>query len=308
MENPPKDEEHGEQRKDENPDDADADAETALPLCRRCADSIKTLACIIVVLAIMIGFIVLANVFGFAKEKGGCNCANGQARTCASGLANRDINVMKTQTSLLDNQFNNIGVALNGYDVVQYSLQSPDQQGVLGCPEFNATLTTRVSAAGAATVVNENFTFWFKSAENRDKFALSPWQFVPRYGGFDAYLVAKELEYPDGWDAGALGPTSDPVNLWTLRNQTLYLFADPNALKDFQRSPDTIMKSANMLWTNWYGSLQAGPINTQCFAQTWKCCRACGPPSKSAVFQAVPVPPNVSLACQPQDKGRSCPA
>jgi hypothetical protein len=27
-------------------------------------------------------------------------------------------------------------------------------------------------------------TFWFDSAENRDKFSGDPWKYAPQYGGF----------------------------------------------------------------------------------------------------------------------------
>ena len=37
------------------------------------------MACVLVVLALLIGFIAIANVFGLAKgEKDDCDCANGQ--------------------------------------------------------------------------------------------------------------------------------------------------------------------------------------------------------------------------------------
>ena len=43
------------------------------------ADSVKTMACVLVVLALLTGFIAIANVFGLAKgEKDDCDCANGQ--------------------------------------------------------------------------------------------------------------------------------------------------------------------------------------------------------------------------------------
>lgn len=285
--------------------ESDMDVEKSAPPWHKYANSIKTGGCTLVVLVLLFGLIAIANVFGFAEEKNVCQCANGQARACGSSPANRDIDVKKSQGNLLDNEFNNIGVALNGYDVVQYSMQLPELAGVLGCPEFNANLTSRVS-----TVDNkyETFTFWFASPENRDKFKASPWQFVPRYGGFGAYRIARENSaYSQGWSARALGPPSDPVNLWARFNQTLYLFSAPEDLAAFLRNPEEITSRADAQWIAWYGSLQAGPLNEQCFAQTWKCCRQCNPPtSKAAVFQQVPVPSNASLQCQPADDGVSC--
>ena len=42
------------------------------------------MACVLVVLALLIGFIAIANVFGLAKgEKDDCNCANGQVTIVA---------------------------------------------------------------------------------------------------------------------------------------------------------------------------------------------------------------------------------
>lgn len=300
--------EHGDQPDDQH---NDADIAKSLPLWARYDNTIKTTACLLGVLLMWVGLIVLASELGISGEEKEkiCRCANGQARACVSGRANRDIDVLLSQTSLLDNELNNIGVALNGYDVVQYSLQSSKQSGVLGCPEFAANLTSRVSKATDATVLYQVYTFWFASAENRDTFLDSPWSFVPRYGGFGAFRLAREAAHAKGWNARALGPPSDPINLWTLNNQSLYLFATPADLEAFHRISDTIIADADALWVSWYGSLQAGPVNSQCFAQTWHCCRQCVPPSAgSNSYQPVPMSPGTSRQCRPFNNVSACPA
>jgi YHS domain-containing protein len=66
------------------------------------------------------------------------------------------------------------GVALQGYDVVAYHTQ---QQAVKG--------------AAALSHVWRGVTWRFASAENRDRFAKAPDQFLPEFGGFCAYGVSR---------------------------------------------------------------------------------------------------------------------
>jgi YHS domain-containing protein len=70
--------------------------------------------------------------------------------------------------------FERNGLAIDGYDPVAYFTE---QKPVKGSPEF------RVKFEGA--------TFQFASAAHRDTFAANPEQFVPQYGGYCAYGMAK---------------------------------------------------------------------------------------------------------------------
>jgi hypothetical protein len=66
------------------------------------------------------------------------------------------------------------GVAIQGYDAVAYHTQ---QQAVKGSRAF--------------THAWRGVTWQFASAANRDRFAGSPEQFLPEFGGFCAYGVSR---------------------------------------------------------------------------------------------------------------------
>lgn len=66
------------------------------------------------------------------------------------------------------------GLALSGYDPVAYQVS---QQATKGSSDFTAT--------------HEGATYRFLSAENRDAFLSDPVRYLPAYGGFCAYGMAK---------------------------------------------------------------------------------------------------------------------
>ena len=66
------------------------------------------------------------------------------------------------------------GVALGGYDPVAYQAE---QQARKGSPTYTAT--------------HEGATYHFASAANRDAFVADPARYLPAYGGFCAYGMAK---------------------------------------------------------------------------------------------------------------------
>ncbi len=86
------------------------------------------------------------------------------------------------------------GVAIRGYDPVAYFM---DHKPVKGSPDF--------------TVEHRGSTFHFVSASNRDAFAANPEKFLPQYGGFCAFGMAK------GYKA-----TTDPA-AYTIVGGRLYL-------------------------------------------------------------------------------------
>ncbi len=91
------------------------------------------------------------------------------------------------------------GIALHGYDPVSYFED------------------------GAAVQGQASFTFewrdavWqFSSADNKERFAASPDQFAPQFGGFCAFAISK-------------GFTADPaLDAWHIEGESLYVFADKN--------------------------------------------------------------------------------
>jgi YHS domain-containing protein len=66
------------------------------------------------------------------------------------------------------------GVAIKGYDVVAYFQQGQPSKG-------SAAFTHQWMGA----------TWWFTSAENRDRFVASPERYAPQYGGYCAYAVSQ---------------------------------------------------------------------------------------------------------------------
>ncbi len=78
------------------------------------------------------------------------------------------------------------GVAIKGYDTVAYFTEN---RAVEGSPEHTAEY--------------KGATFWFASEENRDRFAESPENYAPAYGGFCALGVAngyKDDMHPEAFD------------------------------------------------------------------------------------------------------------
>lgn len=69
---------------------------------------------------------------------------------------------------------NEHGVAVAGYDVVAYHTQD---RAVLGSSNYQQA--------------HDGATFQFSSAENRELFRQSPGSYVPQFGGFCAFGVAK---------------------------------------------------------------------------------------------------------------------
>jgi hypothetical protein len=65
-----------------------------------------------------------------------------------------------------------------------------------------------------------------------------------------------------------LGPPGNPKLAWTLYNSTLYLNYLPSINKKFQQDIDTKIATANARWIGWYGELNAGPFNYQCWQNT----------------------------------------
>lgn len=71
-------------------------------------------------------------------------------------------------------QFEQNGLAIDGYDPVAYFTEKKPVKGV---PEFRADY--------------HGSTFQFVSVDHRDAFAADPAKYAPQYGGYCAYGVAK---------------------------------------------------------------------------------------------------------------------
>jgi len=102
---------------------------------------------------------------------------------------------------------------LGGVDVVAFEDLEDESPPVWGSEEYTATLSTSMYT----------YTFWFSSAENRDKFELNPWGYAPLFGGYCSFGIAKEKQF-EREDAGNLiGPYIDFPAWWRYEGH-LFLF------------------------------------------------------------------------------------
>jgi hypothetical protein len=111
------------------------------------------------------------------------------------------------------------GIAVAGYDVVAYFEQ---ERAVRGSSDFEH------KHAGV---------IWrFSSAKHRDMFAREPDRFVPQFGGYCAYAVAK------GYTA-----TAAP-DAWSIVGGRLYLNYNAAVRKVWQGEQDTLIERAMRNW------------------------------------------------------------
>lgn len=121
-----------------------------------------------------------------------------------------------------ETKINTIGsgkIAIRGYDPVAYFRAGGP---VKGKAEFSHEY------AGA--------TWRFASAENKALFAADPSKYMPAYGGYCAYGVAKGGLYKIEPDA------------WSIRGGKLYLNYDKRVQATWSKKPDSYIRSADQKW------------------------------------------------------------
>jgi YHS domain-containing protein len=114
---------------------------------------------------------------------------------------------------------NKRGVAVKGYDVVAYFTDSKPMKG-----------------DKQYTAEHEGVTWRFANAENRDKFTADPEKYVPQYGGYCAFGVAKGATYNIDPDA------------WKIVDGKLYLNYNTSVQKDWQKDIPGFIATANKNW------------------------------------------------------------
>ena len=110
------------------------------------------------------------------------------------------------------------GIALQGYDVVSYSGEHAEKGKKEFSTEYGGTM------------------WWFVTAEHRDLFTRAPDRYVPAYGGFCAYSVAK------GYPA-----TADP-RVFTIDGGKLYLFFDKAVRAVWDQDRTRLVGKADHNW------------------------------------------------------------
>lgn len=118
---------------------------------------------------------------------------------------------------------NSKGIAVKGYDVVAYF----DGEAKEGSKEFQAQ--------------HEGTTFQFSNQANLDRFKANPGQFIPKYGGWCAYAMAKSG-----------GQVAVNPKTFEVRDGKLYLFYNKgftNTLKKWQANePEKLRVQADQNW------------------------------------------------------------
>jgi YHS domain-containing protein len=120
-------------------------------------------------------------------------------------------------------KINTIGsgkAAIRGYDPVAYFRAGGPEKGKA---EFS-------HEHGGAT-------WHFASAENKALFAANPGKYMPAYGGYCAYGVAKGGLYKIEPDA------------WSIRDGRLYLNYDKRVQATWSKKPDSYIRTADRKWT-----------------------------------------------------------
>lgn len=115
----------------------------------------------------------------------------------------------------------NTGVAVQGYDVVSYRTDAGPQ---LGSDQFTATF--------------DGATYRFASEANLDTFNSNPARYVPAYGGFCAYGVAKGKKFE-------IDPTA-----YSVVDDVLYLNFNKSIQKKWNRKQAKYIDQAEDNWTD----------------------------------------------------------
>ena len=115
------------------------------------------------------------------------------------------------------------GFAAKGYDVVAYYKNKPTE----GKKEF--------------TAIYQHIKYKFASKINLETFNKQPQKYIPQYGGWCAYAIAKGKEKVD------INP-----NTYEIRDGKLFLFYNSwgiNTLKKWNdEGPETLKKQADQYW------------------------------------------------------------
>lgn len=135
----------------------------------------------------------------------------------AGGVAVSDLAAGQTAAKI--NTIGSDGVAIRGYDPVAYFRDGGPRQG-----------------KAAFSLTHAGATWHFASAENKALFAADPETYMPAYGGYCAYGVAK----------GGLFKTEPDA--WAIRGGRLYLNFDRSVQATWAKGADRFIATADRNW------------------------------------------------------------
>lgn len=107
-------------------------------------------------------------------------------------------------------------VALKGYDPVSYFTDAKPEKG---SAEF--------------TYAFDDTTYWFKTADHRDKFAAEPEHYAPQFDGYCAVQLSRGRKVE-----------ADP-QAWTITNGKLFVFSGQRGVPTFNEHPIEIAQKAS---------------------------------------------------------------
>eukprot|EP01083_Nonionella_stella_P156615 507392_1 len=160
-----------------------------------------------------------------------------------------------------------VPVAMLGYDVVAYHRNATGCESIVGDKQYSYRVVST-----DANRIERVYEFWFADSNNLKLFQSNPWRFIPRFGGFCSWGICCESQ-SEGWFWSAVhqGPPAgpDPSNCGFRIHTDGYLYF--NIWKDvdvmfFGDDAEKRIADAKRKWIEWYGSLEAGPINHHCFS------------------------------------------
>lgn len=149
----------------------------------------------------------------------------------------------------------NTYAALGGVDVVAYRGLSEDELPVFGVDTYTVSVVSTEKA----------YTFWFSTLDNMELFKANPCQYIPAFGGFDAFEFGSDSQYLSRQAKRDLGPSAD-VSIWAIHNDILYLFSSSENKEQFLvEATDEKVLQGTRAWVNFYGDFWNGLFNTHCY-------------------------------------------
>lgn len=140
---------------------------------------------------------------------------------------------------------------MNGVDCVTY--------------HFNSNLTiSSVFGTPSHTSIYKEYTFLFKTEQNKKYFESQPEVYIPQYGGFCAWAVSGETDLTvHPWAADCLGPSGDP-SIYEIINNKLYFFRYETAKLNFLSNITQYIQAGDARWRGWFGKNSSGYFDTKC--------------------------------------------
>lgn len=123
-----------------------------------------------------------------------------------------------------------------------------------------------VIARGDIRATYRSYVFFFVSVENRNRFESDPERYLPAWGGFCSYGIAKEPV----WKTNNLGPFADPSKWKILSDNRLHVFRSDVPMEKFSLAAAEYLAIGDTNWNAWFDG-GVGPLNTACFCAASMC-------------------------------------